>query len=255
MIVALHGFTGCPESWAHTESAARHSFVTPHLLGHGAEAPGVTTFDGEVDRLARGLREPVDLVGYSLGARLALGVAVRHPSLVRSLVLVGVNPGLEDEPSAQARREADELLARAVERDGIEAFVDRWERLPLFASQRRLPDNIRAARRAQRLAHDPSGLARALRVLGLGSMPSRWDVLGQLRMPITLVVGAEDAKFQDIAERFRDRRPATRIVVAPDAGHDVTLEAPELLAQVLDTGAGQEARPLAGRGGGGNGPA
>ena len=120
MIVALHGFTGCPESWRRTKATAGVPFATPRLLGHGAAARGVTTFDGEVERLARGLREPVDLLGYSLGARLALGIAVLDPGRIRSLTLVGVNPGLEDAASAQARREADELLARAAERDGIE---------------------------------------------------------------------------------------------------------------------------------------
>jgi len=244
MIVALHGFTGCPESWRRTRSVAKVPFATPRILGHGAAAPGVETFDGEVDRLARGLREPTDLVGYSLGARLALGIAVRHPEQVRTLTLVGVNPGLEDGASAKARREADELLARALETDGIEAFVDRWERVPLFASQRMLPEMLRAERRRQRLAHDPEGLARALRVLGLGSMPSQWEAIGRLPMAVTLVVGAEDAKYRTIAERIRDRRPTTRVVVVPDAGHDVTLEAPAALARILVHSDGApEARP------------
>ncbi len=244
MIVALHGFTGCPESWRRTRSVARVPFATPRILGHGAAAPGVDTFDGEVDRLARGLRRPADLVGYSLGARLALGIAVRHPAQIRSLTVVGVNPGFEDPASAMARRDADELLARALETDGIEAFVDRWERVPLFASQRMLPQALRAERRRQRLAHDPNGLARALRVLGLGSMPSRWDAIGHLKMPVTVVVGAEDTKYRAIAERIRDRRPGTRIAIVPDAGHDVTLEAPDHLARILTESASSlEARP------------
>ncbi len=244
MIVALHGFTGRPESWDRTQVLAHARFSTPALLGHGAPAPGVTDFDGEVDRLALGFRGASDLLGYSLGARLALGIAVRHPHLVRSLTLVGVNPGLEDEPSAQARREADELLARSVERDGIAAFVERWERLPLFATQRALPERLRADRREKRLAHDPAGLARALRVLGLGVMPSRWEALSHLPMPVTLVVGGEDSKFQGLAQRFRDRRPATRVEVVPGVGHDVTLEAPEVVARILRTGdASREARP------------
>lgn len=233
MIVALHGFTGRPESWDCTQVLAGARFATPTILGHGAEAPGVTDFDGEVDRLALGFRGASDVLGYSLGARLALGIAVRRPELVRSLTLVGVNPGLEDEPSAQARREADELLARSVERDGLAPFVDRWERLPLFATQRSLPEDVRADRREKRLAHDPKGLARALRVLGLGVMPSRWESLSLLQMPITLVVGGEDTKFRGIAQRFRDRRPSTRVEVVPGVGHDVTLEAPEVLARIL----------------------
>lgn len=236
MIVALHGFTGCPGSWDGTRSAAGAPFTTPEILGHGAPAPGVETFDGEVDRLARGLRGPVDLLGYSLGARLALGIAVRRPELVRSLTLVGVNPGLADPAAVTARQEADELLARTLEAEGIEAFVDRWERVPLFATQRRLPASVRGERRRQRLAHDPAELARALRTLGLGQMPSRWAAVPRLPMPVTLVVGGEDGKFLSIAERFRDRRPSTRLAVVPDVGHDVTLEAPQALARILGDG-------------------
>lgn len=243
MIAALHGFTGGVESWRATSEEARVVFTTPAILGHGASAPEVTSFTGEVDRLARVLRGRVDLLGYSLGARLALGLAIRHPERVRTLTLVGVNPGLDDADAARARREADEVLARALERDGLEAFVDRWERLPLFASQRALPAALQAARRRQRLAHDPAGLARALRVLGLGSMPSWWDALPALPMPITLVVGGDDLKFRGIAERFRDRRPSTRLKVVPGVGHDVTLEAPAALARLLVGSSGAEARP------------
>ena len=233
MIVALHGFTGGAESWAAVESACGVPFATPALLGHGAEAPSVETFDEEVDRLAGVIDGPVHLVGYSLGARLALGIALRHPGRVRALSLVGVNPGLEHDDDAQARREADQALAARLERDGLEAFVDFWEALPLFETQRVLPPAVRAAHRERRLGNSSSGLARALRVLGLGAMPPRWNDLPTLSMPVTLVVGELDAKFRALALRALRRIPTCRLEVVRGIGHDVLVEAPVALAKIL----------------------
>ncbi len=233
MIVALHGFTGAPASWDAVRARSEGRWSCPRVLGHGAEAEGVESFDDEVDRLAMTMPDGATLVGYSLGARLALGIAVRQPARVGRLVLIGGHPGLEDGAEAATRRADDEARARALETEGLEPFVNRWEALPLFGTQRRLPEAVQAAHRARRLSHDPHQLARSLRVLGLGGMPSRWLDLSALPMPVDLLVGGEDPKFRALAERFVAVRPGTTLRVVPGAGHDLTLEAPGAVASAL----------------------
>ena len=242
-LVLLHGFTGSPASWdpivARLPSSAR--ILRPALLGHcGAPAPDVSGFDHEVDRLAALVRAEglVDsrLVGYSLGARVGLGLLLRHPALFTSAVLVGLHPGLPDPQARRRRRAEDEALACLLESAGLPAFVSAWEALPLFDTQRRLPEPLCARRRAIRLGHDPAGLARALRTLGLGAMPDRHPALGDLSVPAIFVAGAEDGKFRDVAEDLVSRVSSARLLVVPGAGHDVVLERPDAVASLLAGG-------------------
>jgi 2-succinyl-6-hydroxy-2,4-cyclohexadiene-1-carboxylate synthase len=239
-LVLLHGFTGSGRSWGAVGAAlgpGRACHALP-LLGHApdlVEGPEAT-FEDEVDRVARAVRAiapVVDVAGYSLGARVALGLCVRHPARIRRVVLVGVNPGLETDEDRRARARADEAEAWRLETEGLAAFVDRWEALPLFETQRALPDAILHAQRQERLAHDARGLARSLRVTGLGRMPSAWADLPALAGRVHLVVGALDEKFRAIAERAA-REAAVPVSLMPGAGHNVPLEAPERLARLLD---------------------
>lgn len=234
-LVLLHGFTGSADSWNDVlvrlpTRAAR----CPLLLGHGAKAEGVTNFDDEVDRLGRELGEtPVHLAGYSLGARLALGIAVRHPERVVRLTLIGVHPGLTSESERAERRRADARWIELLESCGIEAFVDAWSAQPLFANERSLPDTVRRRRHAERLRHDPKGLARSLRVTGLAEMPDFRPHLAGVRVPVVLVTGALDPKFSALAAELSRVIPRARHTVVSGAGHALLLERPDLVATEL----------------------
>jgi 2-succinyl-6-hydroxy-2,4-cyclohexadiene-1-carboxylate synthase len=234
-LVLFHGFTGSPESWNDVLARlpTRHAFRPP-LLGHGANADGVRSFDDEVDRLAATLGPAaVHLGGYSLGARLALGVAVRHPARVARLTLIGVHPGLRSETERDERRRADARWVELLERCGMEAFVDAWTAQPLFATQRALPQAVRERRKRERLSHDPRGLARSLRVTGLAEMPDLRAHLGDVRVPVTLLAGELDAKFSALAGELVRLFPDARETIVPGAGHDLLLERPDLVATEL----------------------
>lgn len=166
-------------------------------------------------------------VGYSMGGRIALGAAVLQPSRVAGLVLEGASPGLASEDERRRRRERDEARAAALEQEGLEAWVERWMALPLFASRERLPPDVRERERARRVADNSvEGLARTLRELGTGSQPSFWAELGRVRVPVLLLTGALDPKFCRIAGEMVRRLPEARWVRVPGAGHAVHLEAP-----------------------------
>lgn len=237
-VVLLHGFLGSPQSWdpviSHRMSQSRVMAVA--LPGHRGGAPVASDFRGVVRQVAAGLEAaglpPAHIVGYSLGARLGLGLAVEAPERVAALTLVGLNPGLDAE-AARARRVEDEGWASMLETGSLEAFVAAWERLPLWASQARLGPELRAARRAARCSHEPRELARCLRAAGLGAMPDHRGDFAGLQVPVTLVAGGLDDKFVAIARALVRRRPSTRLVVVEGVGHDVGLEAPAALEQII----------------------
>ena len=118
------------------------------------------------------------ILGYSMGGRIALYTA--FSGFFRALILESASPGLEDPAEREERRASDEALAASIEREGVPAFIERWERLPLFASQRTLPFECREALHRQRLQNNATGLAQSLRGVGTGVQPSLYAQLPTL---------------------------------------------------------------------------
>jgi 2-succinyl-6-hydroxy-2,4-cyclohexadiene-1-carboxylate synthase len=232
-LVLLHGFTQTRQSWRRTVAAlgGRYRAVAPDLPGHGQLAERrPATLAATLAYLRALVDEPHTLAGYSMGGRIALHAALAAPDRVRGLVLVGASPGLADRAERDERRRADEELADRIEAIGVEAFAAEWGALPLWDGQ---PERVRAAAHADRLRNTAPGLAAALRGLGTGALPSLWDRLGELAMPVTLIAGERDAKFRAIAARMAERIPESHVVVVPDAGHAAQLEQPEAVAAAI----------------------
>ncbi len=237
-LVLLHGFTGSPASWDQTLASAPNAVtLRPALLGHAPDTDRtreIRTFADEVTRLAELLPPgPVHLGGYSLGARLALALAVAHPERLARLTLVSGQPGLATDTERAARRAADARWCTLLETRGIGPFVAAWEAQPLFATQAHLPPSERERHRQGRLAHDPFGLARSLRVTGLGEMPDLLPELASLGIPVTLLAGQLDTKFVALAGRMAASLRHPSVILAPGAGHDLLLEAPDLVRSAL----------------------
>jgi 2-succinyl-6-hydroxy-2,4-cyclohexadiene-1-carboxylate synthase len=234
-LVLLHGFTNTGASWDQVVSALpeRYRSLAPDIRGHGSASRvrPVSLADVVAD-LGAAAPEPFELAGYSMGGRLALHAAVA-PALagrVRRLVLIGASPGIADPGERRRRREADDRLAGEVEVMTIDAFAERWAQTAVLADQ---PPQVQAAVHRDRLRNTPAGLAAALRGLGTGALPSLWGRLGELGMPVDLVVGERDAKFRAIATEMASGLPRASMHVVSDTGHAVHLEAPEAVAEVI----------------------
>ncbi len=240
MWTLLHGFTGSPQSYSRIVRylGVQERPLIPALTGHGGDwqVRAADSFEGEVSRLLALLADverPRLLCGYSLGARLALGMLSRAPSMFDGAVLIGLHPGLEATTDRDGRRALDAGRARLLREEGLAAFMEAWEALPLFASQRDLPPNLLAEQREWRLAHDPEGLARSLEVLGLAEMPNYRAAMASLDVPITLMAGSLDVKFSKMAKELASENERIRAEPVDGVGHNVLLEAPSVVAAAL----------------------
>ncbi len=239
-LLALHGFTGSPRSWDFLPDQPKIRRFAPALVGHfGSSAGGdVGNFEAEVDRLARLSAESnaLHIVGYSLGARLALGFALRHPARVSRLTLISGQPGLGSDAERVERRAADRRWCELLLSRGSSAFVDAWQAQPLWATQARLDQAALDRKRSERLSHDPAGLARSLRVTGLAEMPNYREDLAKIEVPVTLCAGALDDKFRNLAEQMAKTVAHAELAIVDGAGHDLLLERPEFITEVIRRG-------------------
>lgn len=232
--VLLHGFAGCGDSWGAPIVDGLAGMgrvpVRADLPGHGrwARSPGGPPPDlgGALETIRSAGSWPTDVIGYSMGGRLALHFAAAFPDRVRTLVLESASPGLATHDEREARVLADDALARRIEERGVEDFVDHWAGLPIFESRGRLHPGVLSRLRELQLQNSPESLAAALRGMGTGVLPPLWDTLAGLDLPVLLLVGALDTKFVGIAEDMRSRLPRAHMVVVPEAGHTVHLERP-----------------------------
>ncbi|MCB9422531.1 MAG: 2-succinyl-6-hydroxy-2,4-cyclohexadiene-1-carboxylate synthase [Ardenticatenaceae bacterium] len=248
-LVLLHGFTGSSASWEKQIIAfsARFRVIAIDLLGHGRTdsplnpdrcrmeqaAADIITILGRQKAEVRG--QKTHLLGYSMGGRLALYLAVNYPDWFQSLILESASPGLETGTARAARQQQDNELADWIEINGIEAFVERWEKLPLWASQSQLPEETRLALQQQRLQNNATGLANSLRGMGTGVQPSLWPRLSEIKMPVLLLAGKLDSKFVAISQQMREEIPHAQLQIVPQTGHTIHLERPFLFSKgVLD---------------------
>jgi 2-succinyl-6-hydroxy-2,4-cyclohexadiene-1-carboxylate synthase len=242
-VVLVHGFTQTGASWRRVADrlADRFEVVRVDLPGHGrSEGIRVADLSGAAARLAATTGR-ASYVGYSLGGRVGLTLALERPDLVEQLVLVGATAGIEDAEERRARRRADEALADRLDPPddtpplGLEAFLAEWLAGPLFADL-----DPEAADVAARSANTPTGLASSLRTVGTGTQEPTWGRLGALTMPVTVGTGARDEKFTRLGERLVAAiGPRATAHVVAGTGHAVPFEAPgtfaELVARELTT--------------------
>lgn len=228
-LVLVHGFTQTARSWDPIRARLGRDAesVAVDAPGHGAAAAVVADLWQAADHVVAAGGQGT-YVGYSMGARICLHAALAHPGAVQRLVLVSGTAGIEDPGERGARRRADDELAASIERDGVDAFLERWLAQPLFGS---LPADARQVEDRRR--NTAAGLASSLRHAGTGTQEPLWERLPELTMPVLLVVGELDAKFRALAERMQRLIPEAELAVVPGAGHTVHLETPHAFVALL----------------------
>jgi 2-succinyl-6-hydroxy-2,4-cyclohexadiene-1-carboxylate synthase len=232
-VLALHGWLGRGADWAPVAARLPVCVLAPDLPGHGASSVAPVSMDETADALValldeQGIARAV-VAGYSMGGRLALHLALRHPDRVAGLLLVAASAGLPEEGERAARRALDAERAAALRADP-DGFLERWYAMPLFDP---LDAAARARLAADRRAHgNPEGWARALTAFSTGAQPWLGDRLHEIRVPTVALAGSADAKFAALARRMATAGPLTAEVV-PGAGHALLAERPDAVAAAL----------------------
>jgi 2-succinyl-6-hydroxy-2,4-cyclohexadiene-1-carboxylate synthase len=231
-MVLLHGFAQTCRCWGPlaTDLARDHEVLRLDAPGHGGSSHVRATLS-ETAQLIADTGGRGSYLGYSMGARMALHVALARPDLVHRLILIGGTPGIEDAGERAARHQRDRDLAQRIRQVGVDAFVREWLELPMFAG---LPAQARFD--GERRANTADGLASSLELAGAGAQASLWPDLGKLGMPVLLIAGDADDRYAAIAERMAHAIGANAEAVRiPGAGHAAHLEQPDHVVAVLRT--------------------
>lgn len=228
-MVFLHGFTQTGRTWlpVATAFARDHEVLLVDAPGHGGSAAVRTDLRRTADLVGQTGGEAT-YIGYSMGGRICLHLALTHPHLVQRLVLVSATAGIAEDAERAARRDADDALAASIERDGVEPFLERWLAQPLFAGLEPTAND-----RAERLRNTAEGLASSLRMAGTGTQDPLWDRLRELTMPVLVLAGERDTKFIDIGRQLAAGIPRAAFAAVPGAGHAAHLEQPGVTASII----------------------
>lgn len=242
-IVLLHGFTGSIQSWETVVSLMPPSFqiVAIDLMGHGkTDKPNDVSkylMEEQIEILEALFKQlqltSFSLLGYSMGGRVALSYAAKYPNRVKHLLLESSSPGLKTKEERIARQKSDEKLAEFILEKGIDAFVNYWENIPLFATQKNLPEFMQEKIRSQRLSQSEIGLANSLRGMGTGKQPSLWDQLPKLNFPVTIITGSLDEKYCRIGKEMKKLLPKANYIEVEQVGHTVHVENPKQFVTIV----------------------
>lgn len=224
-VVLVHGFTQTRETWAKTvaELNQTHEVIAIDAPNHGESSDISLNLESGAKAIGE-VGGRATYLGYSLGARFCLTLALAEPQNVARLVLVSATAGIEDKQSRLDRIKSDEALATKIEQDGIEKFVDSWLSLPLFRGL-----SAETNQRDMRLKNSTIGLSSSLRLCGAGRQQPTWSRLRELTMPVLVIAGTNDQKYLALAKRLvSEIGNNAELVEIKNSGHTPHLEQPEI---------------------------
>ena len=243
-LVFLHGFLGSGKNWLNIAHSFSENYfcIMPDLPGHGEntnlDINSPLNFDVLTDWLSRLLDEipapKIHLVGYSLGGRAALTFACRYPERILTLTLESASPGIVDGSERARRLAEDTIRAESIREDGMSAFVEKWYRMPLFASLNSHPQKLSSIKESAS-RNDPHWMAKVIRELSPGAQTPLWDSLSNLSFPVLLIAGEKDEKYVQVIHKMAKRIPNSRSVIVPEAGHNVHAEQTEKFTALIRT--------------------
>ena len=241
----FHGFTGSSEDWKQIIHSIdpRFKIIAVDLVGHGkSDSPNdVSLYSAKsmveqtLELIKKFTKEKIILAGYSMGGRAALSFAVKHPEMLKGLILESASAGIKEKSLRSERVNSDEQLARYIEAHSLEEFVDFWMNIDLFDSQKNLPKEKFAAVRTSKLKNCKSGLANSLRGFSTGKMPFLSDNITRIKCQTLLITGELDKKYTLINSEMLKKFPAADHVIIKNAGHNTHLEQPEEFSQTINS--------------------
>ncbi|MGM9988483.1 MAG: 2-succinyl-6-hydroxy-2,4-cyclohexadiene-1-carboxylate synthase [Bacillaceae bacterium] len=244
-LLLLHGFTGSKETWEpYLDGFSSHfTVIAVDLIGHGETDAPPDRNRYTMENVVRDLYELIELeearevhlLGYSMGGRVAVSFAATYPEMVKSLVLESCTAGIMEQEDRLLRQKSDNELATFIMANSIEAFVSRWESIPLFEPlQKRLTLFQRQTLRLQRLTNDKVGLANSLIGMGTGAQVSYWDKLSSFSFPVLLLCGEEDEKFCRIMKKMKNLLVNANYQKISQASHVIHVEQCQIFGTIVE---------------------
>ncbi|MBD3110556.1 2-succinyl-6-hydroxy-2,4-cyclohexadiene-1-carboxylate synthase [Bacillus sp. AGMB 02131] len=242
-LLLLHGFTGDQSTWSQLIQTLQENYlcIVPDLIGHGKSESPQDFSRYELKQVAADLKKMLgnlniascNVLGYSMGGRLALQFSVLYPESTKTLLLESASPGLLLPEERMLRKKQDNQLADRIEQEGIKAFVEYWQSIPLFKTQEKLSTEKKAAIYEQRVSNSELGLANSLRGMGTGMQQSLWEELTILQFPVLLLTGEYDEKFCKIAEKMSKMIPNCEWQTICEVGHAIHVEDSEMFGRIV----------------------
>ncbi|WP_071393755.1 2-succinyl-6-hydroxy-2,4-cyclohexadiene-1-carboxylate synthase [Bacillus tuaregi] len=242
-LLLLHGFTGDSTTWKPflSQWSQEHQVITVDIIGHGKSASPIEVERYDIQSVAKDIKgilehlgiEQANVLGYSMGGRLALSFSLLYPQFVYKLILESASPGLETKQEQDNRRIQDTNLSQFIRKNGIERFVDYWENIPLFHTQKKLSLHMQQEIRKQRFENSVIGLSNSLLGMGTGAQPSWWNRLQELKAETLLLTGEQDQKFCFIAEKMVKKMKHAKWQKFNECGHAIHVEQPEKFGTIV----------------------
>ncbi len=228
-VLFLHGFMGSGQVWLPTmqQLLAEMYSIAVDLPGHGNTVADLENLDfdslsdGLIDFIDIHIGNPVVLVGYSLGGRIALHAALKYPDRFIGLALESTTAGIENDTERLERLSEDKVIAEQLRRSDMATFLTNWYKRPVFAS---LPPYLKEGIINRKIDNHPENLARILVRLSQGIQPPLWHRLCKWDKPTLIVAGEKDKKYTDIAARMSSLIESSALKIIPGAGHIAHLE-------------------------------
>lgn len=242
-VLFLHGFLGRKEDWSDVIAHVNSNFtsIAVDLPGHGKNHPendSAYSMSGCADTIIALLDElnlaSVRLVGYSMGGRLALYLAVHYPDRFSRVLVESASQGLRTSAERKERVEQDKKLATRIDSTPIADFVREWYRLPLFSGLQKHPEKLQELI-AARSSNLSSGLRRSLTGMGTGAQPSLWESVAAITMPLCIVAGEDDSKFARIAQEMADLCPTAALCILKGCSHLTHIERQDAFVRQLNS--------------------
>jgi len=234
--LALHGFTGDGADFSALSRYVGGEWHCPDLPGHGENAeapPDQFRLENLTSTLLADRKKPLSGLGYSMGGRILLHLALRRPEAFSRLILIGSSPGLRTDEERRDRIESDEQWIQKLHSAPLGEFIKEWWSQPVMEGLHTLQEGEKESLFARRLRNDPVGLAKSLRHHGTGALPSLWDRLEEIKIPVLMMVGEHDQKFRSIAEEMKNLLPRSSLAIIPASGHSPHMENPEATSRAI----------------------
>ncbi len=235
-LLFIHGFLGSGDDWNTFRDALSGEYHSSSIDLDQWSPCEEYSLEFIAEQIAQSLDEDAGgtiVIGYSMGARVALSLALRNPELLRALILESPSAGIAEESERQQRAEKDARLAAMIREEGMESFLERWYSIPLFESLRRKPLKLAALKEKILLRQQQEQAAYMLEKLSPGRAPNYWPELFKLQLPTLLIAGELDTKFSDSAREMAEVLPQATLKIIKDTGHNIHLEKPEVFLETI----------------------